>query len=309
MPAVVPAAQPSLPWWSRLCTQLAWTASDGLPVMRALQMDGFHTAMGRALGTPFRRRTGLEVFHLRHPQTHQCLFVKRSLDGARAGAHWRVLLQALCGGQPAHTESWHIHLAAHTLSKAGFRTMPIVAAGEERLLGVWPLRGFVVMRGATGQDAQVVHHEADTTIRRRLMGVLGAMAGRLHVSGFDLPIRLHDFFIEPAALQSVHWRDASPTMIHLDFKGRTLKRGPFDAQGALRALSHSAYLALRTGMQFDAAQWRAFAKCYARAVRAHGATLPRGAWQTVARGLREELTAHHRDEHLRAMFPRTPSAA
>lgn len=272
-------------------------------------MDGFHTAMARDLGTPFKRKAGHEVFHLRHPQTHQCLFVKRGLHGPNGGARWRVLLNAMMGRKTAHTESWHTHLAARTLGKAGFRTTAIVAAGEERLLGVWPLRGFVVIRGALGRDAHVVHREASATTRQRLMGVMGAMAGRLHASGFHVPIRLHDFYIEPAALQGVHWRDASPTMIHLDFNGRVLQRGPFDASSALSTLSRSAYLALRTGGEFDAAQWRAFAKSYARAVRAHGARLPRGAWRGVVQGVHEALAAHHRDERLRTLFPRTPSAA
>lgn len=297
-----------MPLLSRLCSQLAWTAPDGLPVMRALHMDGFNTAMQRELGTPFKRKAGHEVYHLRHPQTHQCLFVKRSTHGPK-GVPWRLLVNAIIGRKAAHTEAWHVHLAAQTLGKAGFKTMPIVAAGEERLLGLWPLRGFVVMRGATGQDASVVHLEAELAVRRRLMAVMGAMAGRLHANGFCVPIRLHDFFIEPAALKGPHWRDAVTTMIDLDYHGFRLQRGPHDWQQASKVLAHSVYLALRTGVQVDAAQWRAFVKSYTRAVRAFGGHMPRRAWSTVVQGVRDELAAHHRDDHLRTMFPRTPSVA
>ncbi len=275
------------------------TAPEARQRLRAIGLDGFEACMQAPIGAPFKRKPTLGVYRLETP--NGTLYLKRSRNKPpRAVA--RDVLRCLRRLRRAHTEAFHIHLAARVLNASGIPTMPILAWGEQRVLGLWPTRGFVIAEGVRGSDAAQVFRTAEPAHRTRLMRGIGGLLGQLHALGLSVTLRLHDLIVIPDA----DARAPRLVMIDLDFKGHHLVVQPFHRDRAVIALAHCAYLLLRGGDRLVPSDVRVLLDAYRASLRQRSHQPPRRLLAHIRHALRLELARHHASPALRRRFPGTP---
>lgn len=280
-------------------------ASDAEASLRALGLDRFRPLMFGQRGEPIKRKPGLEVYRLDAPDGSR-FYLKRSLPRP-ARKVLRDVLRALRRRRLAHTEALLVALAADRLADIGIPTMAIAAFGEQRLLGFWPRRGFVVARAVEGTDATEVFRSAPAPKRRRLLRALGRIMARLHAHGVYVGLRLHDLIIPPDAAQLD--ADLRPVMIDLDFKGDRLAPGPYDPARAVRNLAHNALMLLRGGDRLSPPDLRAFMQGYTAGLAEHSVPRPKNLVRLARARLRSLLAQHHADPDMRRRFPNAPTSA
>jgi hypothetical protein len=285
-----------------ISTRTFGVRDDALERLRAAGLDRFEAFMSGPVGVPFKRKSSLEIFQLAMPGG-SVFYLKRSLPRAIGGV-WREVLRGLRRGERAHTEAFHARLAARVLGEVGVEAMPIAAWGEERFLGVWPRRGFVL---ADGVGATEVFRTAPGPERERLLRAIGDLLGCLHANGLFVSLRLHDLIVA----SSVGGVGGGPrlVMIDLDFKGHRLRVGEFNGAASVRALAHCQYLFLRGGDRLTQGDARAIVRGYRTALGRRAVKLPARLARQVRESLRRELAAHHADAGKRRMFPQTPESA
>ena len=123
------------------------------------------------------------------------LFLKRT-GFKPASSVWRQLARSIRKREMPHSEAFHVHLAATALSKAGIKVMPILAVGERRFFGFWPLDAFVLVGSAIGTDALLIYRSGSPSERTALMAALGKLLANVHSAGYFYIIRLSDIFCD-----------------------------------------------------------------------------------------------------------------
>jgi hypothetical protein len=290
----------------RLPHRHAWgMAAEAAPLLDGLDLADYDALMNAAVGTPLKTKPGLAIYRLSEPHSGQVLFLKRATERP-TGALWRLFARWL-RGRPMHSEPYHVHLAEQTLRAHGFNPMPVLAWGERRAWGWLPTQGFMVARGVPGDSLDELFTQGSTTLRRRVLGMVGRLMARMHERGFNVTLRLYDLFASRDAMQSDAWRHIEPAIIDLDFKGQLLRAEGFNHDKAIRASAHCAYLMLRTGRRFGPGEAAAWLRAYCRQLRSAGLPVPHRLAQRLRRCLQLELRAHHANKELAAMFPATPT--
>jgi thiamine kinase-like enzyme len=287
----------------------AWGLSEpAFAALQRLDLADYDALMHADLGGPFKTKPGLAMHRLRVPQTGQVLFLKRCTE-ATSESLWRLAARRWLRRRPLHSEPYHVYLAAQALQAQGFNAMPVVAWGERRWLGWLPDQGFVVASAVPGDSLDGVFATGSALVRRRLLHVVGLLMGRLHRCGFCVTLRLHDLFVPAQEFEGQAWNSIEPALIDLDFNGHLLQATGFEQERAIRATAHSAYLLLRTGLRFDPGEAAAWLRGYRGQLRDAGIALPRCLAERLRRRLQFELSQHHKDQRLVAMFPATPLPA
>ncbi len=259
------------------------------------------------LGPPFKTKPGLALYRLMDDAGHP-YFLKRS-TAPPIGSRWRWLLRAVRRRRLPHVEAFNVYLAARFLADQGFGVMSVVAWGERRRFGAWPVEGVMLARGVAGDDVARLFAEPDLHQRHRLLAALGFHFARLHGKGLFFSLRMHDLFCTREQIErSADMHAVDFVMIDLDFHGRELAPGVFSWPPAAASIVQSAYLTLRTrgAEAIDAAGARAWLACYRAGVRSQGGTLPRRWISDLRARLRGALIRHHQDPALVAQFPGTP---
>lgn len=247
---------------------------------------------------PFKRKPGTSVHRLQ-TESGRTYYLKRSLP-LPAPSVLRSVLRGLRRGRIQHTEAVRVQQAAGLLASLGISAMEIAAWGEERILGIWPRRGFVLARAVEGWDVAAAYHRASGPQRVRIMHAIGDVLGRLHANGLFVTLRLHDF-IGTSPLDG----EAPPklTMIDLDFGDHCLRPGKWDRDQAAGALANACYLAVRCGHRFDSSELRAALHQYRKALRS---CLLNQSIRRISDLVAAELEAHRADPRRIAMFPDVP---
>jgi hypothetical protein len=283
-------------------------ADDATGALQHLDLADYDALMHADIGAPFKTKPGLAVHRLRHPHSGQALFLKRCTETTDEPL-WRLAARRWLRRRRLHSEPFHVHLASRTLRAHGFNAMPVLAWGERRTLGWLPDQGFMIAGSMAGDSLEDVFAAGTAPVRRRLLAVVGRLMGRLHQHGFAVTLRLHDLLAPARDFDAAAWRAVDPAMIDLDFKGQMLRATGFDAEPAIRAAAHSAYLLLRTGQRLAHGEAAAWWRAYRQHLRSAGIVLPRRLSKRLRRQVQIELTQHHRDARLVALFPQTPLPA
>jgi hypothetical protein len=284
------------------------TAEPAAAALERLDLADYNALMHADLGPPFKTKPGLTMHQLRDAQSGQALFLKRSTQ-APDEPLWRLAARRWLRRRPLHSEPFHVHLAAQTLRAHGFNAMPVLAWGERRTLGWLPDQGFMLAGGMPGDSLEDVFAAGTAPVRRRVLGVVGLLMGRLHRHGFGVTLRLHDLLAPARDFDAARWRGVDPAMIDLDFKGQVLRATGFVLDEAIRASAHSAYLLLRTGQRLGQGEAAAWWRAYRQHLRSAGIALPRRLSERLRRQVQSELAQHHGDARLVALFPQTPQPA
>jgi hypothetical protein len=270
-----------------------------------LDLADYDALMHADIGEPFKTKPGLAIHRLRHPQSGEALFLKRCTATADQPL-WRLAARRWLRRRRLHSEPFHVHLASRALRAHGFNAMPVLAWGERRKLGWLPDQGFMIAGSMAGDSLEDVFAAGTAPVRRRVLAVVGRLMGRLHQHGFAVTLRLHDLLAPAQDFDAAAWRSVDPAMIDLDFKGQVLDATGFDAEKAIRAAAHSAYLLLRTGQRLANGEAAGWWRAYRQHLRSAGIALPRRLSERLRKQVQIELTQHHGDARLVALFPQTP---
>jgi hypothetical protein len=202
-------------------------------------------------------------------------------------------------------------MVAARLSEQGFPVRRVVAAGERRLLGIWPIQAFVLEEAVFASDASTIYVQVTRDQRLGLMAAGGALMGRLHMQGYFFTLRLHDIICHftDEGVGSCSSHEPHLTLINLDFKGRPARAERSTTGRRSLSLGNTCHESLRSGLRLDAASltawWRAYPKSlpepdridFLRQVQSHACQL---------------MVKHHSDarkaaEYLDALAPNHPS--
>ncbi len=225
--------------------------SGGVSGFLAQILDG-------SLATPFIVKPDRFVYYLQFPQGNY--YLKRSTHQTP-----RSVLRHLLRGRRAHTDAVSEGIAVKILESKGFKVMEPVAWGEELWLGVWPRRGFLLVKEVVGQElVNLLDTEKVSSLRNSSLEAMGKYVGRLHGMGFYHAPRVRDFIIEG----SNETNQSAPelTMIDIDFKGLRLTPRPFYSNHAIEALAESCFILLRTGQSVNRAGALRFIRGYRRGI-------------------------------------------
>ncbi len=204
--------------------------------------------------TPFSVEPGRFVYYLQSPDGNY--YLKRSTHQTV-----RSVLRHLLRGRRAHTDAVSEGMAVKVLRNKGFRVMEPSAWGEELWLGIWPRRGFLLVKEVVGEEmVNFLDTEEISSLRNSSLEAMGNYVGRLHGTGIYHAPRVRDYFIE----RSNETSQGTPelTMIDIDFKGLGLNSLPFDTNHAIEALAESCFIFLRTGQRIDRAGALRFIRGY-----------------------------------------------
>jgi hypothetical protein len=299
------SARPRVP--AQIARTHEWGLADAAAgALQRLDLADYDALMRADVGVPFKTKPGLAVHRLRHPHSGEALYLKRC-SGRADEPLWRAAARHWLRRRPLHSEPFHVHLASCTLRAHGFNAMPVLAWGERRVLGWLPDQGFMLAASMPGDSLEDVFAAGTAWVRRRVLAVVGRLMGRLHQHGFAVTLRLHDLLAPARDFDAAAWRDVDPAMIDLDFKGQALSATGFDAERAMHAAAHSAYLLLRTGQRLEHGEAAAWWRAYREQLRSVGIALPRGTAERLRRQVHSELVQHHRNPKMVALFPATPA--
>jgi Ser/Thr protein kinase RdoA (MazF antagonist) len=297
-------ARPRVP--AQIARTHEWGLADATAsALQQLDLADYDALMHANISASFKTKPGLAVHRLRHPHSGEPLFLKRCTE-APDEPLWRLAARRWLRRRPLHSEPFHVHMASRTLRAHGFNAMPVLAWGERRTLGWLPDQGFMLACSMPGDSLADVFAAATTTVRQRVLAVVGRLMGRLHQRGFAVTLRLHDLLASAQDFEAPAWRAVDPAMIDLDFKGQVLNATGFDLERAIRASAHSAYLLLRTGQRLAHGEAGAWWRAYRQQLRSAGIVLPRRLSARLRQQVQIELAQHHGDARLVALFPQTP---
>lgn len=133
-------------------TSKHWGACPRIqPELIASHLCSFDELMSsRSLGVPFKTKPSLEIYRVKL-NDGKTLYLKRSLP-RKTSVVLREMIGWIRRGKPAHTEAFHVYEAAQKLKELSIPVMNIVAWGEERFLGLWPHRGFMLAENVEGEE-------------------------------------------------------------------------------------------------------------------------------------------------------------
>jgi hypothetical protein len=254
-----------------------------------------------AVGTACKQKPSSAVYRLRLANG-ELLYLKR-YDGPDIG---RVLKRLLRFRLPT-TAALEEYRTAKLLGSRGIAVMEPIAWGERRRLGVWPLRGFVLVREVRGVE---VHDsllaESAESARCAVLHSAGKVLGRLHSLGYFRTVRLKDM------IQTDRQAEAAPaevpiTLIDLDIKGARAPLEPFHMDRCTDGVVKVCYAFLRGHQRLRSVrEARAFMHGYRESLRAEGHALPRGFWRGVAALLDRRLAEHAASASLSSSYPGLP---
>lgn len=260
---------------------------------------------------PFKNKSdeGLEVTLL--TLDNEDFYLKRSQKPR--GSSFRLFLKWLLRFERPHSEAFHVYLAERVLKSRGISTMEVIAYGERRYFGIWPVSSFMIARGVKGTRISIYFKgECQSAEMSRLrlisMGALGDQMAQLHANGFFVYCRLHDYY-----LNVTDWVDkanrAPLTMIDLDFKGVRLASGKINWQKAAWATAHSLYLSLRCGVGFSRVEICEWIRCYYLRLEKMGEAIPRNYLHTVCSAFAVQCRQYLDDPELLKNFPQFENVA
>jgi hypothetical protein len=282
-------------------TRQFWLDPAVEPTLRSAGCDRFNVLMEADLGHEIKAKPGLSVRRLPAGSSNGGWILKRSLL-APPVSKWRQLARSIRRRERPHCEAFHVWMVAGELGAQGFPVMRVVAAGETRLLGFWPVRAFMLAELVPGTDASQVYVQGTQAERVCLMTALGALMGRLHDKGYFFTLRLHDVFCEFVGHGSVPAvaGDARLTLIDLDFRGRPARPEPSTLDRRWLSLAKACHESLRSGLRLDLRGLSAWWRSYRRTL----AVADRRDFMRRVQGHTAHLTAlHHADARKAAGFP------
>lgn len=265
------SAKAKLPGWSRLCTthtgiDAAWTER-----LRRAGLDDPTVLFGGELGEPFKVKGGLRVYRVQSPDG-SCFYLKRTVSPPFASGV-RSALRLLTGRGRDHTEGYTIRAAEQAMRQIDIQTMPVVAWGERRWLGLAPGDGYMLAAEVVGDEVSRLFRESESPVREDILAEIARIMARQHAHGLIVQLRLRDFI----RVQPPHTPGGSAlVMIDLDFKGAPLTIDRFDPPRAARLTARSLSMFLRAGGVMSAREYRVFLRAYFTTLRAHGVRVPRG---------------------------------
>lgn len=250
------------------------------------------------IDTPFKCKANQFVYRLDTPAG--IYYLKRTSHQSP-----RSILRNLLRGRLAHTASGWEYLAIRALEEHDLSVMKPVAWGEERLLGIWPRRGFLLVEEVAGRDVgDILLGGANAELRCEAFGALGHYLGRLHGNGLFHPARPHDFFMvrgdDSGAMQL--------TMIDIDFRGLSPIPRPFEQTASIDALSQSCYLFYRVGHRAVQVEARRFLVGYRAGLRDCGQYLKPGFLRELVATIDRRLAEHIADPVKMEKFPDVASS-
>ena len=220
---------------------------------------------------------------------------------------FRSILRHLLRGRRAHMDCVWEYFAIRALYDHGFRVMEPLAWGEECWLGIWPHRGFLLVKEVVGEELVEICSRPETSeLRREAICSYGMYLGRLHGSGFFHPARVHDFILEKRSYDEGNALEL--TMIDVDFKGLLPKPFPFDSDRSLEALAESCYLFLRVGHRASQVEARQFIRGYRAGLSSCGQSFPPGALNALVEAIDCRLAEHQLNPKLQAILPESPAS-
>ncbi len=208
--------------------------------------------------TPFSVEPGRFVYYLQSPDGNY--YLKRSTYQTP-----RSVLRHLLRGRRAHTDAVSEGIAVRVLTDKGFSVMEPAAWGEELWLGIWPRRGFLLVKEVVGEEmVNFLDTEEVSSLKDSSLEAMGDYVGRLHGMGFYHAPRVRDYLIKRSKLAD---RNAVElTMIDIDFKGLGPIPRPFDTDRAIETLAESCFIFLRTGQRINRAGALRFIRGYRRGI-------------------------------------------
>jgi len=249
-----------------------------------------------ALAEPFSKEPGRFVHYIKTSQGNY--YLKRSTWQSP-----RSVLRHLLRGRSTHTDAVWEGVAVQTLGERGFHVMQPVAWGEEMLLGIWPLRGFLLIKEVIGRElTNLFAEEQDSNVRGIAFEAMGRFIGKLHGAGFFHSPRIRDYIVVPSFDKDSN--QLSLTMIDVDFKGLSLLPQSFETRKAIGALVVSCHIYLRTGHSLSRFEARNFIRGYRNGLRNFGQSLAAGYLKELVKGIDVELAKIQQDSKLRKEYPR-----
>jgi hypothetical protein len=246
-----------------------------------------------SIGEPFKRKKHQSVYRI--ATADGTAYLKRTSYQPS-----RSILRHLLRGRTAHTESGWEYFAIRALQAHGFRVMDPILFAEQKWFGLWPRRGFLLVRSVTGRELADILTAQDSSLRCEAFGAVASFLARLHGTGFFHAVRFHDFLYEVTIEGRLQL-----TMIDVDFKGMLPDARSFELTEALEALAQSCYLFLRNN-RFTAGEARRFLREYRAGLRNCGQDFRARDLRFLIDGVRTRLKQHARDPNLKEMYPNTP---
>lgn len=270
------------------------------PLLDESDGNSFQSMLDGSIKKPFKQKRNQFVYCIDTPTG--TFYLKRTVYQTP-----RSILRHLLRRHRAHTDSGWEYLAVRALQAHGFRVMQTVAFGEQHWLGLWPRRGFLLVREVLGEElAVLLSTKGDATLRCEAFSALGHYIGRLHGSGFFHVARVHDFICDRTSDD----QDCGLrlTMIDVDFKGLLSVPRLFDAGESIEALAESCYLFLRVSRRANTTELSLFFRGYKSGLRNCGQKLPPRSLNALAAAVTRRLKEHAQDSDRQAMFPETPAS-
>jgi hypothetical protein len=272
----------------------AFVRSLGLPDVSAL--------LDFKLFAPFKEKPFTKVYRLQSPATGMLCYLKKT-PFHQKNSFVKYVLRALVRHKMPHTEAYHVYATSQLLQRLNIAAMDVIAFGELRAFGVWPVSGFALCAAVPGEDFSILFQQSPPAERMALLGALGRQVAQLHGNGLFYNTRMHDYIVQPGFLEAAAAKAAPPaqplTLIDLDFADSTWKT-------AALAVTYSIYLTLRTGIRFSATEIGHLFRSYRQAMRLQGRPVSRAFLTEVKQLLNKELRAHHADPERIRLYPQTP---
>jgi hypothetical protein len=287
-----------------LTTRHYWIDPSAEADLRALGWAKYAVLMGAELGREIKSKDGPSVRRLKADGLTTEAIRGRILKRSHRPPipKWRQLARSIKRRERPHCETFHVSMVAAQLTSRHFAVMRVVAAGETRLLGFWPLEAFVLAELVPGTDASLMYTQGPAEEWLGMPSARGSLMARLHSDGFFFTLWLHDVFCQFVGLAESprRGRDARLTLIDLDSKGRPARSETSTVARRALALGKTCHKSLRSGLRLDvsglAAWWRAYHRSLP--VAARGVSLRQVHVHT--RGL---MARHHADATTAAVFP------
>lgn len=270
--------------------------------VRSVGLSGVSALIDFNKFPPFKEKPFTKVYSLRSTEMDMVCYLKKTPFDKKNG-YLKYFLKAIVRQKMPHTEAFHVHAISQLLRSRNIAAMNVIACGELRILGIWPVTGFALCSEVKGQDFSILFQQGSTADRLALLNALGWQVAQLHLNGLFYNTRMHDYIVQPDFLANHGVPGAACsaplTLIDLDFVDSTWK-------SAALAVTYSIYLTLRTGIRFSAAEIRHLFRSYRLAMQHQGRTVSVTFSAEVRQLLNKELVAHHADPERVRLYPQTP---
>ena len=272
-----------------LIKTIDWNGMDKLYIQRMLE---------GSINEPFKRK-GNQYVHRLEGVSGGFYLKRTSHEPARK------ILRNLLRGKKAYTNSGWIYIALKQLKSKGFLVMEPVAWSEECWLGIWPRRGFLLVKEAVGEElVDIVEGSTSKMSRTQALRAFGEYMGLLHGAGFFFSARVHDFIVVRTIDDGEEKNRL--TMIDPDYYGRSPDSEVFEEDKCIASLAYACYLFLRVGHRMNLLEAHQFIIGYRGGLHSNGAALNAG-WLRKLIGLIDQHFLNHRiDTSLMKIFPDVP---